>query len=142
MKTTMSKKYFSMVIILALLCSGIYLELLTADSIFVHHNPDVLRSTITTSDGTLSSQTICSEELLGRQLLSQSLRKGRRMTESPRLRLELSLTVPLIQQGYCQFLLVLSFFLYQSAVVSTVIIIQYIQQMDGKKSPNSNFCYC
>lgn len=142
MKTNTFEKYVSIVIILSLLCSGIYLELLTADSIFVHPNPDVLRSAITTSDGAFSSQTICSEELLGRQLLFQSLRRSRRMTESPRLRLELSLILPLIQQGYCQFLLVLCFFLYQSAVVSTVIIIQYIQRMDGKKSPYSNFCYC
>lgn len=142
MDTNASKKYFSIMIILAMLCSCIYLELLATDYVFAPNHTNVLRSTITTSDDIASSQTICTEELLGRHVLLQALRKGRRIMESPRLRLELSVVISVLQQEGCHFLFVQRQPMYHSPVLSTVLIIQYIQHIDGKKSPISILSYC
>lgn len=127
------KNFICLLILITVFCSGLSSGLSEVDPYLLPMTADTLHSSISPDNGSGHS-SICTEELLGRQPILQVLRRGRQAYAFLRLRLEASLTVRVLPLLYAMLIRHIQIPVFYPVALSIVMIIHYIQQIDGKKS--------
>ena len=127
------KNFICLLLLTAVLCSGLSSGLQETAKCMVPIATGILHSAITSDDGPEHS-SICTEELLGRQPVLQDLRRGRQAYASLRLRIEVLLASTVLPHLYTAPFFYSRIPGFHPVVFSTIMIIPYIQQIDGKKS--------
>lgn len=127
------KNFICLLLLTAVLCSGLSFGLQESAKHMVPITTGILHSAIT-SDDSPECSSICTEELLGRQPVLQVLRRGRQTYASLRLRIEVLLASTVLPHLYTASVFYNRIPAFHPVVFSTIMIIHYIQQIDGKKS--------